>query len=113
MRAAHQALLDGLLARRIPIAVVGLGYVGLPLALCLAKRFRVIGFDIDRARIAALRAGRDPVGESGDAAVAGSGIGFADEPAALAEARLHIVCVPTAMGQAKRPDLPPWSPPAP
>ncbi len=107
MRAAHQALLDGLFARRTPLAVVGLGYVGLPLALCLAKQFRVIGYDTNPAKIAALRAGRDPIGESGDAVVAASGIGFADDPAALAEARLFIVCVPTAIDQAKRPDFTP------
>jgi UDP-N-acetyl-D-galactosamine dehydrogenase len=107
MKAAHQALLDGLLARRIPLAVVGLGYVGLPLALCLAKQFRVIGFDINRAKIATLNDGRDPVGESGDAVVAASGISFSDDPAALAEARLHIVCVPTAIDQTKRPDFTP------
>jgi UDP-N-acetyl-D-galactosamine dehydrogenase len=107
MRSSHQALLDGLLARDIPLAVVGLGYVGLPLALCLAKRFRVIGFDINQAKIAVLRGGRDPIGESGDAAIAESGISFADDPAALAAARLHIVCVPTAIDQAKRPDFTP------
>ena len=63
-------LLDDLHAKRSSIGVIGLGYVGLPLALCLAKHFRVVGLDRDQRKITALRAGRDPVGESGDAAVA-------------------------------------------
>src|SRR5690606_31150121 len=99
--------IDDLLSRRVPIAVIGLGYVGLPLAVCLARRFAVIGIDVHAGKIAALEAGRDPVGECGDAAIASSGIRFTADPAAIAEARFCIVCVPTPVDEAKAPDLRP------
>jgi UDP-N-acetyl-D-galactosamine dehydrogenase len=101
------AFLADLVNRRCPVAVIGLGYVGLPLAVCLAKHFRVVGFDINQGKIGSLQAGRDPVGESGDAAIAASGISFTSDPAALQEASFHIVCVPTPVDQANRPDLTP------
>jgi UDP-N-acetyl-D-galactosamine dehydrogenase len=100
-------LLDRLLAREAAICVIGLGYVGLPLACCLARRFRVIGFDVNPDKAAAMQAGRDPVGECGDAAIAASGIRFSSDPADLRQARFHIVCVPTPIDDAKRPDLGP------
>ena len=98
-------LLADLTQRRAAITVVGLGYVGLPLAVCLAKHFRVIGFDVNPAKIAALRAGRDPVGESGDARIQGSAIEFTADPQRLRDARFHIIAVPTPVDQAKRPDF--------
>jgi len=100
-------LLQSLLDRRAAIAVVGLGYVDLPLACCLARRFRVIGFDVNPGKIAKLKAGIDPVGEAGDAAVQASGIVFSTDPAVLRDARFHIVCVPTPIDDAQRPDLRP------
>ena len=104
-------LLDDLRARRSSIAVIGLGYVGLPLALCLAKHFRVVGLDRDGRKIAALNAGRDPVGESGDAVVAeriGDGSFTAStDAAALRSCRFVIVAVPTPVDVAKRPDFTP------
>jgi len=105
--AAHPTtgLLQALLDRRAAIAVIGLGYVGLPLACCLASRFRVIGFDLNADKIARLQAGSDPVGEVGDAAVQASGIDFSADAAVLATARVHIVCVPSPIDEAKRPDL--------
>jgi UDP-N-acetyl-D-galactosamine dehydrogenase len=104
-------LLADLQARRTAIAVIGLGYVGLPLALCLAKHFRVVGFDLNQAKLAALAAGRDPVGESGDAAVAarladGSFTATSDATA-LRSCRFVIVAVPTPVDVAKRPDFTP------
>ena len=105
------SLLDDLRARRSSIAVIGLGYVGLPLALCLAKHFRVVGLDRDARKIAALNAGRDPVGESGDQAVAarlsdGSFSASAD-PTVLCSCRFVIIAVPTPVDSAKRPDFSP------
>ncbi len=105
------SLLDELRSRRTSLAVIGLGYVGLPLALCLAKHFRVVGLDRDQRKISALRAGRDPVGESGDAAVAtriGDGSFTAtDDATALRSCRFVIVAVPTPVDSAKRPDFAP------
>jgi UDP-N-acetyl-D-galactosamine dehydrogenase len=104
-------LLDDLRARRTSIAVIGLGYVGLPLALCLAKHFRVVGFDLNKSKLATLAAGRDPVGESGDAAVADrlrdGSFHPTGDPAVMRACRFIIVAVPTPVDVAKRPDFTP------
>ena len=102
-----QRLITDLSSRHRAVSILGLGYVGLPLAVCLAKHFRVIGYDLNQAKITALQAGRDPVGESGNAAIAASGIQFTSDPALLAEASFHIVCVPTPVNEANRPDFAP------
>ena len=104
-------LLAALQSRRTSIAVIGLGYVGLPLALCLAKHFRVVGLDRDQRKITALRAGRDPVGESGDEAVAArvadGSFTASDDASVLRSCRFVIVAVPTPVDTAKRPDFTP------
>lgn len=99
--------LTDLLECRVPVAVIGLGYVGLPLAVCLAKRFRVIGFDIDQAKIARLVSGHDVTGEVDDAALAASGIDLTSDATRLREAGFVIVAVPTPIDAVKRPDLAP------
>jgi UDP-N-acetyl-D-galactosamine dehydrogenase len=87
-------------------AIVGLGYVGLPVALALARKFApVIGFDISAQRIAALRTGRDTTGEIAEAALHGSNLRLTDEPDALGEASFLVVTVPTPIDAARRPDL--------
>ena len=91
-------------------AVVGLGYVGLPVALALARKFApVIGFDISGRRIAALRQGRDTTGEVGAAALGDSTLRLTDDPEALAAASFVIVTVPTPIDGERRPDLRPLS----
>ena len=85
--------------------MVGLGYVGLPVALALARHFRVVGFDHSAAHVAALRAGVDPGGELGPEAFEGADIVFADDAAALSEARFHVVAVPTPVDGHLNPDL--------
>lgn len=90
------------------ISIVGLGYVGLPIAVAFGRSGqRVIGFDIDSRRIAELRRHRDRTGEVTAEALAEAGIELTDDPAALAEATVHIVTVPTPISDAKRPDLGP------
>src|SRR5271167_1491578 len=77
-------------------AVIGLGYVGLPVALALAKKFApVIGFDVSERRIAALRQGRDATGEVPEAALRDTRLRLTVDPDALAEASFLIVTVPT------------------
>ncbi len=89
-------------------AVVGLGYVGLPVALALAREFApVIGFDIAARRVAALRTGRDITGEVGEAALRDSRLRLTDDPDALAAASFLIVTVPTPIDAERRPDLRP------
>jgi UDP-N-acetyl-D-galactosamine dehydrogenase len=88
-----------------PVAVVGLGYVGLPLALALGRHGRVIGFDIDEQRIAAYRSGRDPSRELSERAFAGTSVEFTSDPTKLGAAQILIVAVPTPLDDTRRPDL--------
>ena len=88
------------------IAVVGLGYVGLPLAVYLARHFPVVGFDVDRSRIEELRKGVDRTRElTAEELEQSSKITFADDAQVLADCNFYIVTVPTPIDQAKRPDL--------
>jgi len=87
------------------IAVIGLGYVGLPVAVAFARAAPVIGFDIDRARIDELRAGRDRTREVDAAELAQANLACTSDPAALAGADFFIVTVPTPIDGANRPDL--------
>ncbi len=88
------------------IAVIGLGYVGLPLAVAFGKRRSVVGFDVDPARIAALEAGHDATGEVDAADLAAARhLTFTSDPDALGVADVFIVAVPTPVDDAKRPDL--------
>src|SRR5580693_7883028 len=99
--------LTGLFMER-GFAVVGLGYVGLPVALALAKKFeRVVGFDISQQRIAALRNAKDKTGEVTEAALRGTRLRFTDDPDTLDEASFFIVTVPTPIDAERRPDLSP------
>lgn len=91
-----------------PIAVIGLGYVGLPLAVEFAKQRRVIGFDINVQRIAALREGRDETREvEPDELAQARHLVLSSDPEALREATIFIVTVPTPIDAHKRPDLTP------
>lgn len=90
------------------IAVIGLGYVGLPLALEFGKVRPVIGFDINQSRIDALREGRDDTLEaSGEELREASRLSFTTNLADLADAQIYIVTVPTPIDAHKRPDLTP------
>src|SRR5882724_8605504 len=89
-------------------AVIGLGYVGLPVALALAKNFEpVVGFDISKRRIAALREGEDATGEVTKATLCETKLRLADDPDALEEASFIVVTVPTPINSERRPDLSP------
>jgi UDP-N-acetyl-D-galactosamine dehydrogenase len=87
------------------IVVIGLGYVGLPLAVALAGKFDTTGFDIDRNRIAELRDGRDRTGEIGRAELGASAIKLTADARDCAGADIYIVTVPTPVDGANRPDL--------
>jgi UDP-N-acetyl-D-galactosamine dehydrogenase len=90
------------------IAIIGLGYVGLPLAVEFGKVRPVIGFDINQARIDELRAGRDHTLECSPEQLAqASHLRFSADPAALKEAGVFIVTVPTPVDKANRPDMTP------
>ncbi len=90
------------------VAVIGLGYVGLPLAVAFGRKRRVIGFDIDQGRIDELNAGHDRTREVSDSELAeASGLECTADLERLREATVFIVTVPTPIDDARRPDLRP------
>jgi UDP-N-acetyl-D-galactosamine dehydrogenase len=89
------------------IVVLGLGYVGLPLAVALARHSTVIGFDVDPERVAQLREGKDRTREIPAEVLAATSLEITSDPAACAGADVFIVTVPTPVDAEKRPDLTP------
>lgn len=89
------------------ISVIGLGYVGLPVAVEFGKRERVIGFDINARRVAELKKGVDHTGEVERRDLKAADVLYTCDPADLKAADFHIVAVPTPVDEAKRPDLTP------
>lgn len=89
------------------IAVIGLGYVGLPLATAFAQHLPTIGFDVNPKRIQALRQGADWNGELSANALSAPHLRLTDDPSRLQEASFLILAVPTPIDRAKRPDLGP------
>ena len=97
----HQDLVD----KKARLAVIGLGYVGLPIALEFARNFSVIGFDINKKRIEMMRQGIDPSKEVPADVFAGKDIMFTDDLDELRKARFYIVAVPTPVDKFNVPDL--------
>lgn len=89
------------------LAVVGLGYVGLPIALEFARHFRVIGFDINTARVDMMRRGEDPSREMAPEVFQNTDIHFTTDPEDLKQAHFFVVAVPTDIDEHKVPDLTP------
>ena len=87
------------------ISVIGLGYVGLPLAIGLAPHFKVRAFDIDRARISELVQGLDRTGEVEPAVLESSNLQLTSDADDIAGATVHIITVPTPVGADNVPDL--------
>jgi UDP-N-acetyl-D-galactosamine dehydrogenase len=87
------------------IAVVGLGYVGLPLAVALARKFDVVGFDIDPRRVDELRSGTDRTNEVSAEELGSTTLRFASDPSDLEGRSIYIVTVPTPIDDANRPDF--------
>jgi UDP-N-acetyl-D-galactosamine dehydrogenase len=87
------------------VALVGLGYVGLPIAVAFGKRGKVIGFDINKAKIEELRRGFDRTGEVSTADLKASDVQYTSEPTDLKAADFMIVAVPTPINEALQPDL--------
>jgi len=89
------------------IGVVGLGYVGLPVALAFARKFDTVGFDISEARVSALRNGNDPNGETSSEELKSSTLRFTTVASDLADCTFFVVAVPTPVDASNRPDLTP------
>jgi len=98
---------DALKSRETAIAVVGLGYVGLPLAVHLAAHFDVVGFDLKTERIQELQSGFDRTLEVTDVQLRTTNVYYTDKSAELSECRLIIVAVPTPIDDYRIPDLAP------
>jgi len=89
------------------VSVVGLGYVGLPVAVEFARKFQTVGFDLNPNRIAGLRAGNDKNGEVTNEDLKQANLTLTSDLNELRAANFHIVAVPTPIDEAKRPDLTP------
>jgi UDP-N-acetyl-D-galactosamine dehydrogenase len=96
-----------LLERKKKISVIGLGYVGLPIALEFAKYFDVIGFDVNEGRVAQMKEGIDPSKELKASVFENTSIEFTTDATALSTAHFHIVAVPTDIDKHKVPNLMP------
>lgn len=100
-------MLNELKQKQKKISVIGLGYVGLPLALAFAKKFSVIGFDINEQRIEMMKKGIDPSKELDASAFDNVDILFTATPEDLQQAHFHIVAVPTPIDEHNNPNLRP------
>ncbi len=103
----NSSISEALKAGRSSLAVVGLGYVGLPAALAFAAHFPVIGYDYNEEKVQALAAGKDPNGELTAASFEQRSIRFTTDPAVLAQASFYVVAVPTPIDRHNQPDLAP------
>lgn len=100
-----QDLISQLIHHEEKLAVIGLGYVGLPLASAFSKRFSVIGFDVNAQKIALYLQGKDPTRELGDDAIQSSSILFTSDAEELRQAKFFAIAVPTPVNPDKTPDL--------
>lgn len=100
-------LYNKIVNREEKLSLVGLGYVGLPIAVAFSKKVDVIGFDINDKKIQTYIGGKDPTKEVGDGAIQKCNVDFTSDETRLREARFHIVAVPTPVRPDKVPDLSP------
>ncbi len=89
------------------ISLVGLGYVGMPIAVAFAEKVKVIGFDLNKKKIELYKAGVDPTNEVGDDVISKTTVEFTCDETKLKEAKFHIVAVPTPVNADHTPDLTP------
>lgn len=89
------------------MSVIGLGYVGMPIAVAFAKKSKVIGFDVNRAKIELYKSGMDPTKEVGNQVIKNTTVEFTSDETKLKEAKFHIVAVPTPVNSDHTPDLTP------
>ena len=100
-------LYEKLLAKEEKLSLVGLGYVGMPIAVAFAKKIDVIGFDLNAKKIELYKSGVDPTNEVGDDAIRATTVDFTADETRLREAKFHIVAVPTPVNDDHTPDLTP------
>lgn len=100
-------LYDKLVSRDEKMSIIGLGYVGMPIAVAFAKKIDVLGFDISESKIEEYKAGFDPTNEVGDQAIQDTTVDFTADASRIQEAKFHVVAVPTPITHDNIPDLTP------
>ena len=100
-------LYEKLVNKEEKLSLVGLGYVGMPIAVAFAKKIDVIGFDLNSHKIDLYKSGIDPTREVGDDAIKNTSVDFTADETRLSEAKFHIVAVPTPVNDDHTPDLTP------
>lgn len=101
------SLYENILEGKDKISLVGLGYVGMPIAVAFAKKAKVIGYDLNAAKIEMYQSGIDPTNEVGNEVIRNTTVEFTSDASRLKEAKFHIVAVPTPVNDDHTPDLTP------
>lgn len=100
-------LYEKLVSGEEKLSLVGLGYVGMPIAVAFARKIKVVGFDLNEEKIGLYKSGVDPTNEVGDEVIKNTSVEFTADSAKLKEAKFHIVAVPTPVNDDHTPDLSP------
>ena len=100
-------LYQALKNRQEKLSLIGLGYVGMPIAVAFSEKLDVIGFDVNAEKVRLYQKGVDPTKEVGDEAIKSCSVNFTSDETKLREAKFHIVAVPTPVSDDKTPDLTP------
>ncbi len=100
-------LYEKLLAGEEKLSLVGLGYVGMPIAVAYAKKIKVVGYDFNAEKVELYKRGIDPTREVGDQAIKETSVEFTADPEKLRECKFHVVAVPTPVNDDHTPDLSP------
>ncbi len=100
-------LYEKLVSGEEKLSLIGLGYVGMPIAVAFARKIKVVGFDLNEEKIGLYKSGIDPTNEVGGEVVRNTKVDFTADPAKLREAKFHIVAVPTPVNDDHTPDLSP------
>ena len=101
------SLYEKLVSNQEKLSLVGLGYVGMPIAVAFARKLKVIGYDLNEKKIELYKSGIDPTNEVGNEAIRQTTIEFTSDETKLREAKFHIVAVPTPVYEDHNPDLTP------
>lgn len=103
----YNNLYEKLISHQEKLSLIGLGYVGMPIAVAFAKRVEVIGFDLNYTKVKLYKSGIDPTNEVGDEAIKSTTVKFTSDESELKKAKFHIVAVPTPVNDDHTPDLSP------
>ena len=104
---SSMTLYESIINKKEKISIVGLGYVGMPLAVAFAEKVDVIGFDVNQEKIKQYKLGNDITNEVGNERLKASKVYFTSNEEDLRSAKFHIVAVPTPVNDDKSPDLTP------